>query len=167
MIPAFIALGSNIEPRLKYLTAAVDRLKNLGTITKIAPLYQSRAYGVKNQPDFYNSACMLNTKFLPLDLLKALKDIEKEIGRKERFHWGPREIDLDIIFYGDTTINEKELVIPHRDYKNRRFVIQSLANIEPNFIPPNESKNLLQLSEACQDETHLKLQNMNWYNQWK
>lgn len=167
MIPVFIALGSNIEPRLKYLTAAVDQLQTLGKLIKIAPLYLSSAYGVPDQPDFFNSAAMLNTNFLPLDLLTALKDIEGKIGRKERYHWGPREIDLDIIFYDNETVDEKELIIPHPDYKNRRFVLHPLVDMEPNYSPPGETKNLSQLLHECTDDTHIKLETKNWYDKWK
>ena len=99
MIPVFINLGSNVEPKLQYLTSAIDQFQTIGKITKIAPLYLTSPYGVTTQPDFLNSAFILSTNFLPLDLLTALKDIERKIGRIERFHWGPREIDLDIIFY--------------------------------------------------------------------
>lgn len=167
MIPVYIALGCNVEPRLKYLTSAIDLLQALGTITKIASLYRSSAYGVEDQPDFFNSACLLNTNFLPLDLLKALKDIEKKAGRKERFHWGPREIDLDIIFYNNKIINEKELIVPHSDYKNRRFVLQPLAEIAEDFISPGESKNLHELLQECPDKTHINLEIRNWYKKWK
>lgn len=167
MIPVFIALGSNIEPRLQYLSSAIDQLQTLGKVKKIAPLYRSSAYGVKEQSYFLNSACILSTNFLPLDLLKALKDIEGKIGRKERFHWGPREIDLDIIFYSNETVEEEELVIPHPDYKNRRFVLQPLADMEADYSPPGETKNLSQLLDECQDKTHIKLETKNWYDKWK
>ena len=167
MIPVYIALGCNVKPCKKYLTSAIDLLQALGTITKIASLYRSNAYGVENQPDFFNSACLLNTNFLPLDLLEGLKDIEKKIGRKERFHWGPREIDLDIIFYDNEIINENELIVPHSDYKNRRFVLQPLAEIAEYFIPPGESKNLQTVLYECPDVTHVKLEIKDWYKKWK
>jgi 2-amino-4-hydroxy-6-hydroxymethyldihydropteridine diphosphokinase len=167
MNPVFIALGSNIEPRLQYLSSAIDQFQSLGTVKKIAPLYRSSAYGVKEQSYFFNSACLLNTNFLPLDLLKALKDIERKIGRKERFHWGPREIDLDIIFYNDKIVQEESLVIPHPDYKNRRFVLQPLADMEADYSPPGEIRNLRQLLLDCPDNTHIKLEKKNWYDKWK
>lgn len=167
MKPVFIALGSNIEPRLQYLSSAIDQLQALGTVKKIAPLYRSSAYGVKEQSYFLNSACLLNTNFLPLDLLKALKDIERKIGRKERFHWGPREIDLDIIFYNNETVEKEELVIPHPDYKNRRFVLQPLADMEAEYSPPGETRNLSRLLLECPDSTHIKLETKNWYDKWK
>jgi 2-amino-4-hydroxy-6-hydroxymethyldihydropteridine diphosphokinase len=163
MTRAFIALGSNVEPRLKYLTSAVDQLGQFGTVSKIAPLYKSSAYGVQNQPDFFNSACILNTNILPLDLLKALKDIEAKLGRKRRFRWGPREIDLDIIFYGDTVINEEMLVLPHPGFSERRFVLLPLTKMDADFIPPEESRNLKELLRDCRDETPLRLEKNNWY----
>ena len=167
MTPAFVALGSNVEPRLKYLTSAVVQLRRLGTVSKIAPLYESRAYGVRNQPDFLNSACILITNFLPLDLLKALKDIEEKLGRKRRFPWGPREIDLDIIFYGDKVIDEDELVVPHPEFRERRFVLLPLAEIETDYVPPGESRNLTELLRDCKDETPVRLEKDNWNPSWK
>lgn len=167
MIPVFIALGSNIEPRLTYLTAAVDQLHTFGEITKIAALYESTAYGVEDQPAFFNSACILNTKVLPLDLLESLKAIEKKLGRKQRTRWARREIDLDIVFYNQEIIREKELVIPHPDYKNRRFVLQPLADLDANFKPPGEHKNIKQLLDSCPDNTEIELKTANWYHQWK
>ena len=167
MIPVYIALGSNIEPRIQYLTSALDQLNNLGIFINIAPLYRSNAYGVKEQSYFLNSACILSTNFLPLDLLKALKDIEGKIGRRERFYWGPREIDLDIIFYNNEIIEEEALIIPHPDYKNRRFVLQPLVDMESNFSPPGETKKLSQLLHECPDNTHIKLETKNWYDKWK
>jgi 2-amino-4-hydroxy-6-hydroxymethyldihydropteridine diphosphokinase len=163
MTRTFIALGSNVEPRQKYLISAVDQLGKLGTVSKIAPLYMSRAYGVQNQPDFYNSACILNTNILPLDLLKALKDIEAKIGRKRRFRWGPREIDLDIVLYGNTVINEEGLIIPHPEFRERRFVLLPLTKMDADFIPPEESRNLNELLRDCKDETHVRLEKDDWY----
>lgn len=163
MTRTFIALGSNVEPRLKYLISAVDQLGQLGTVSKIAPLYESNAYGVQNQPDFYNSACILNTNILPLDLLKALKDIEAKLGRKRRFRWGPREIDLDIIFYGDTVINKEGIIIPHAGFKQRRFVLLPLTKMDADFIPPEESRNLNELLRDCKDETRVRLEKDDWY----
>lgn len=167
MIRAFVALGSNVEPRLKYLTSAVDELQDLGTVLKIAPLYRSRAYGVEDQPDFLNSACILNTNILPLDFLKALKDIEKKLGRRKTFRWGPREIDLDIILFGDQVLNTEELIIPHPGFKERRFVLLPLVQMDANFIPPAESRSLKEILHDCSDATPVKLEKKNWYPSWK
>lgn len=163
MTPAYIALGSNVEPRLNHLIAAVDQLQVLGKIEKVAPLYRSSPYGVENQADFLNSACILHTRILPLDLLNSLKDIEVKLGRKERFRWGPREIDLDIIFYDQQVIEEDELVIPHTDYKNRIFVLKPLCDLHATFTPPGEDRNLAQLMTDCPDKTQIKLEAENWW----
>jgi 2-amino-4-hydroxy-6-hydroxymethyldihydropteridine diphosphokinase len=167
MTPVFIALGSNIEPRLKYLTSAMAQLQKLGTVLKIAPLYRSGPFGIEDQPDFLNSACILSTNFLPLDFLKALKDIEKNLGRRKTFRWGPREIDLDIIFFGDRIINQEELIIPHPGFKERRFVLLPLVQMDADFIPPAENRTLKEILHGCSDETTLKLEKKNWYPSWK
>lgn len=163
MIPVFIALGSNIEPRLAYLTAAVDQLHKLGEITKVASLYESTAYGIEHQPDFLNSACILKTDLSAGDLLVSLKWIEKQLGRKHRGRWAPREIDLDIIFYDERVIREDELVIPHPDYKNRSFVLRPLADLDASFTPPGEYRNVKELLDSCPDNTQIKTKTSEWY----
>jgi 2-amino-4-hydroxy-6-hydroxymethyldihydropteridine diphosphokinase len=96
-----------------------------------------------------------------------LKDIEEKLGRKRRFPWGPREIDLDIIFYGDKVIDEDELVVPHPEFRERRFFLLPLAEIETDYVPPGESRNLTELLRDCKDETPVRLEKDNWNPSWK
>lgn len=167
MTRVFLALGSNIEPRLDYLQSAVAKLGNTGFVRKVAPLYGSKPFGYKEQADFYNSACILETDLSPTDLLRWVKEIEKESGRLERFRWGPREIDIDIIFYGDLIVREKELTIPHKDYLKRRFVLQPLVDLAEGFVPPGESTTLEQLLQNCPDKSELELIMSEWIDPWK
>ena len=122
-------------------------------ILMIAPLYLSSAYGYTDQPDFFNTALVMETTAGPFDLLKFLKSIEEIVGRKQRIRWGPREIDIDIIFYHDKVLNTPELVIPHPDFHNRRFVLQPLADLAPDFISPTHRRSVQELLNQCTDKT--------------
>ena len=88
------------------MTKALEKIKHLGDVVKVAPLYESLPYGIRDQGLFLNSAVLLHTDNSPLNLLEGLKRIEKNLGRKERLKWGPREIDIDIIFYGSKIVQE-------------------------------------------------------------
>lgn len=162
MSAVYIALGSNLEPREYYLRQAVGQLGKLGKIMKVSRLYESDPYGVTEQPAFLNSALILKTGLPPRQLLPALKAIEQQVGRRKRQRWGPREIDLDIIFYGDLVVREENLHIPHYDYRNRRFVLQPLAELEPNFIAPDTGQPLQQALQECPDQTRLRLYKTDW-----
>ncbi len=162
MTAAYIALGSNLEPREYYMQQAVRQLGNLGKILKIGRLYESDPYGLTEQPAFLNSAVILETDVPPRELLPALKAIEQRLGRRKRQRWGPREIDLDIIFYGDMVVQDENLHIPHYDYRNRRFVLQPLADLEPDFIAPDSGRPLRQILQDCPDQTRLMLYKTEW-----
>jgi len=163
MAEVYLALGSNLGDRRQYLIQAVNSLQEKDKILMIAPLYRSSAYGYTNQPDFLNTALLLETTAKPFDLLKFLKSIEESVGRKQRIRWGPREIDLDIIFYDDEVLNTPDLVIPHPDFHNRRFVLQPLADIAPDFISPTHRKSVKELLNKCADKTTITLIAMEWY----
>lgn len=162
MISAYIALGSNISPRLSYLQTAGKLLTREGEIDQAAPVYRSAPYGVEDQPPFLNTAVRLKTHLTPMALLEFVKNIEAEVGRQRRYRWGPREVDLDIIFYDQEIVQQPGLTIPHADYKNRRFVLQPLADIAPTFIPPDARQPLSELLELCPDSLPLKLYRKNW-----
>lgn len=162
MISAYIALGSNISPRLSRLQTAGKLLTREGDVDRAAPVYRSAPYGVEDQPAFFNTAVRLKTHLSPVDLLDFVKTIEVQVGRQQRYRWGPREIDLDIIFYGQEIVQQPRLTIPHADYKNRRFVLQPLTDIEPAFIPPDARQSLSELLQLCPDLLPLKLYRKNW-----
>lgn len=149
--------------RLGYLIRAVDQLNLIGTVRAVAHLYRSEAYGETEQAYFYNSAVFLETELAPIALLKQLKEIENRLGRKKRIRWGPREIDLDIIFFNRQNIRREGLIIPHPDFRNRRFVLQPLADIAPDFRPAPEQNSVTQLLEICRDVTQIKRISTKWY----
>lgn len=163
MNSVFIALGSNLGNRLEYCQQAVNLLSEMGNIIKIAPIYEAAAYGYHEQGAFLNSALIFETDDSPLALLQKLKDIERQTGRKSRFHWGPREIDLDIIFFDHLILNSQELTIPHPDFHNRQFVLQPLKDLEPGFLPPGFQQTVAELLEHLTDKSKLKLIKKEWY----
>ena len=162
MSAAYLAIGSNLEPRETYLRRAIEELSTAGAIQKIAPIYESEPYGITDQPLFLNSAVLIDTNLAPRDLLREIKDIERRLGRKPRSHWGPREIDLDIIFYGSDIIREDDLRIPHHDYQNRRFVLQPLTDLDPQFLAPDTQKTMRQALRECPDHSRLILLKKDW-----
>jgi len=137
MADVFIALGSNIGDREENIKTAIEKIKEKGIeIVKISDIIETEPYGYKEQPSFLNAVLWAKTSLTPRELLNILQDIEKEMGREKKFKWGPRNIDLDIIFYDDLVINEEGLKIPHPDAHNRVFVMGPMVQIAPDFIHP-------------------------------
>jgi 2-amino-4-hydroxy-6-hydroxymethyldihydropteridine diphosphokinase len=127
---------------------AVKRLKDKGiVIKKVSSMYETKPWGLEEQPDFINMAVEAETGLSPEELLKTLKGVEKEMGRKETIKWGPRIIDLDILFYDDAVINMEHLQIPHPLLHKRDFVVLPLSEIAPDKVHPVLKKNIRQLKE--------------------
>lgn len=150
-------LGSNLGNRFGYLQKAITALTaNFDKALKQSEVYETKAWGVSEQPDFLNLALVFETELPPLEVLKAIKLLEKEIGRRKRSHWYEREIDIDIIFYGDDIIAEPDLEIPHKQMHLRRFVLQLLNEIIPDVIHPVFNKSVHQLFIECPDPLDVK-----------
>jgi len=138
----FLALGSNKGDRLSYLNNALIELENNGIkVIKKSSILETKAYGVENQDNFLNMAIQISCDLSPENLLITIKNIEKKVGRTPSFKWGPREIDIDIIYYNNLILNKTieknfQLIIPHPDLHNRNFVLIPLTEIAPNFIHP-------------------------------
>jgi 2-amino-4-hydroxy-6-hydroxymethyldihydropteridine diphosphokinase len=164
MAKVIIALGSNKGDRLAFIREALKKIETLGDISAIASLYQTSAYGITDQPDFLNSVITLNTRLSPKKLLNELKNIEKQVGRTENIRWGPREIDLDIILYDQKQISEQGLTIPHQDFHNRVFVLQPLAEIEPQLTVAGMGVSISNLLNKCKDKTIIETVKKDWYS---
>ena len=149
---AFIALGSNMGDKKGYLDEAVEKLKNhpLCQVIKVADYIQTEPYGGVEQDVFLNSALELRTLLYPEELLRLLNQIEAEAGRERTIHWGPRTLDLDILFYDDRVIDTPTLTIPHIDLQNRDFVLPPMAEIAPYFRHPTLGYTMQQLLNRCQ-----------------
>lgn len=136
METVYLALGSNVGDPAANIEKATNLLgKNIHTILQ-APIYRSKAVGYIDQPDFLNTAICGQTDLSPEELFKFAKQIEAEVGRVERFRWGPREIDIDIIFYGQQIIRTEQLTIPHPRFAERDFVLKPLTDLSPQLIDP-------------------------------
>lgn len=145
MTEVYLALGANVGDREANLKQAIKLLKKHLENVQTAPFYNTKAVGYTDQPDFLNTAISGQTEFEPLALLKFVKDIEQEVGRTETFRWGPREIDIDIIFYGDQILETKDFTIPHPRFRERAFVLRPLADLNPDLHDPGSGKTVAQL----------------------
>lgn len=158
MTKIFLGLGSNLGNKEEHIRKAIEELSKIFLNVKVAPLYISKAWGVTEQPDFINTAVSTETDLDPETLLTTIKEIEKSVGRVETFRWGPREIDIDIIFYGDKIYKSENLQIPHAGAHERDSVLIPLLALEPTYLHPIFNKSIEQLlSEIPQDSRSIKL----------
>ena len=135
---AFVAFGSNLGDKEKFIDEAIEALSNLPqiTIVAISDKIVTEPYGNVEQDVFLNGVMKIET-LLPADeLLQILQKVEEHAGRERKIHWGPRTLDLDIIFYDDDIISEDDLIVPHPDMKNRDFVLKPLMQIAPYKLHP-------------------------------
>lgn len=130
----YLSLGSNLGQQKEFLNKALDRIKQLGSVTDCSKIYRSSAYGFPAQPDFMNLISILESVLSPFRLLRKLKQIECEIGRQRTWSWGPRTIDIDIVDYDGPELKEEILRIPHPDMRNRLFVLEPLEEVNPDYI---------------------------------
>lgn len=159
MNSAFLSLGSNIKNRMVFILNAIleiQKLENTG-IKKISPFYKTSAYGNLNQDFFINMCLELETNLSPKKLMKDLKVIEQKVGRKPREKWGPREIDIDILFFNSFILDEPNLQIPHPDLHNRLFVLKPLSDIADELKHPLLMKNISQLLSEINDNSKIEI----------
>ena len=154
MHSVYIGFGSNIGDRLARIQNAIRALSETEGITlqKISSVYQTEPVGYETQAQFLNGVAAIQTDLPPLSLLHILKDIETAVGRRQRIRWGPREIDLDILIYGDLCLQTEKLIIPHPEMHRRRFVLAPLAEIAPNLVHPVFQETVQSLLEHLEDD---------------
>ena len=141
----YLGLGSNVGDRLGNLQSAIDGLRKIGTVTAISKVYETEPWGKTDQPAFLNACVGLETELSPEDLLYHLKEIEQQIGRVARERWGPREIDIDILFYHDKQLSSQRLTIPHPLLQERAFVLVPLNDIALDTKHPKVAKSVAEM----------------------
>lgn len=148
----FLLLGSNQGDTLHNLAEAARRIgEEAGTIVARSSIYRTAAWGVPDQPDFHNQVLEIRSKYAPALLLEKLLAIEEEMGRVRGKKWGPRVIDIDILFFGRQVVNTDTLRIPHPGIPGRRFTLVPLAEIAPGLLHPLLHKTITTLLEECTD----------------
>lgn len=147
MIEVYLGLGSNIGDRRRFLIDTATRLRKQLRGVSLSSIYQTKPWGDDDQPDYLNMCLKGRTSLKPDELLNFLNEVETAAGRTRRRKWGPREIDIDILFYGNKTIKRPGLEIPHRYLAERAFVLIPLAEIAPDFIHPAFQKTVSQFAE--------------------
>lgn len=153
MAESLLMLGSNLGDRYTFLKKGFEMLsRSEGVkISDASGIYETEPVGVTDQPSFLNAAVRVSTVLAPLDLLRKLRDIETDVGRKPRGRWREREIDADIIFYDQEVLETNDLTIPHPKAHLRRFVLQPISEITPNYLHPIFLKTVSQLLRECKD----------------
>jgi 2-amino-4-hydroxy-6-hydroxymethyldihydropteridine diphosphokinase len=141
---AYIGIGSNIESPAENCLQAIERLSTHSDLTLVtrSSLYQSEPFGITDQDWFVNCVAQITTSLTPEKLLRACLSIEQAMGRTRTEKWGPRIIDLDILFYDDLILKQEGLEIPHPGIAERSFVLAPMNEIEPGFIHPKLKKNI-------------------------
>jgi 2-amino-4-hydroxy-6-hydroxymethyldihydropteridine diphosphokinase len=131
-----LGLGGNVGDPAAAICAAVDAMpaRGIATIDRMSSLYRTAPWGGVPQPDYANACTIGRTALAPFDLLDAIKKLERDLGRVDTVRWGPRVIDIDILYYGDLSLQDERLVIPHRDLLRRAFVLIPLAEIAPDLV---------------------------------
>lgn len=151
-LKVYIGLGSNLGYRKGNIRKAVSLLEGLGRISKISSIYETEPVGPVEQRWFLNAVVEIETDLEPRELLLRLKELERRIGRSEGGErWGPREIDLDILFYGDLVMEDEDLIIPHPRIGERRFVLEPLYEIAPDLIHPITGSTVSEMLKEVRD----------------
>jgi 2-amino-4-hydroxy-6-hydroxymethyldihydropteridine diphosphokinase len=153
---AYLLTGGNIGNRSASLAEAMTAVsKTCGRILRSSPVYETEAWGMKNQQAFLNQAICIETKLSPVELLAAVLAIEQEMGRVRKEKNGPRVIDIDILFYNDLVIHSPGLTIPHPFLQDRRFALQCIADIAPGLVHPVLKKIIAELLTICPDNSEV------------
>lgn len=150
-VEAYIGLGANLDDPITQILTAADEIARLSDVERIAlsPLYASKPVGPQYQPDYVNAAMRIKTRLDPLQLLGELQRIENHHGRVRAVRWGARTLDLDLLLFGQQSINLPQLTVPHPELAKRAFVLYPLADIADPALPIPGLDSLAVLLAAC------------------
>ncbi len=152
MHKAYILLGTNLGDRLSYLQQAKTCIaQQVGEVLAASSIYETAAWGLTDQPSFYNQVLVVKTTVEPDNLLQQLLNIETQLGRIRTIKFGPRTIDIDILLIDDLVNQSAILQLPHPALPQRKFALKPLAEVAPNLLHPVEKKTISQLLQACTD----------------
>jgi 2-amino-4-hydroxy-6-hydroxymethyldihydropteridine diphosphokinase len=163
MATVYVALGANTGNREANLQMALRGLTRMARVEAVSSLYESDPVSLHEQPPFYNAVCRTETGLEPESLLRFLKTLEHEIGRRPGTdRWGPRPIDLDILLYEERIIQGGELEVPHPRLAERAFVLMPLAEIAPAALDPRQNETIAKLAEAVDTSGVRRIKNPGW-----
>ena len=156
-VRAAVGLGSNLGDRQRHIAEAIGALSELGSLVSVSALYESAPVGGPDQGPYLNAVAVLETELSARQLLGGCLDIEAAHGRERRERWGPRTLDLDVLLYGDSTIDDDGLSVPHPRLHERRFVLAPLLEAWPDATMPDGTV-LADLLEGVADQQVRRLQ---------
>ncbi|MCX8057335.1 MAG: 2-amino-4-hydroxy-6-hydroxymethyldihydropteridine diphosphokinase [Ignavibacteria bacterium] len=154
MKTVYLSFGSNKGNRILNIINALLHISSVKEIhiSKISSLYETEPYLVEGQSNFVNLVAEIQTTLNPNELFQKLLQVERDLGRTDKGNLQPREIDIDILFYENEIIQDESLTIPHRDLHNRRFVLEPMCEVNPDFIHPIFKKNVKELLSQLKDK---------------
>ena len=153
----YLLLGTNLGDRAKNLRVATKSIEQaIGKVAETSARYETAAWGIPDQPSFYNQVIRIDTELGHEPLLRELQAIEQYMGKVKVGHWRERLIDLDILYYNNRLVQTDFLTIPHPELHRRRFTLIPLVEIAPQFVHPRLNKNQQQLLQGCTDSLEVK-----------
>ncbi len=155
-VTAYLLLGSNVGDRLRYLHEGLTHLGRHMQVVRCSAVYETEPWGNRDQPPFYNMAVSVQTHLSPNALLHCVKSIEQQVGRSQHASYQPRELDIDILLYGQQHICQPQLQIPHPLLQHRRFALAPLNEIASQFMHPLLRQSVGQLLTHCIDSRSVR-----------